>query len=223
MSRPVLIINFKNYPEVLGQGSRRLAEVAAQVAAKVDVELIVAPPVPVLASIASESAIPVFSQRADDAEEGKSTGSVIPEALQGWRCAGSIVNHSEYRIPMQSVSRVLGRMRKAGLASCVCAEDPGEVSQIAIFGPEMIAIEPKDLIGTGVAVSKARPEVVERSVSAARAAGFEGKVLCGAGIVTSEDVTSAVRLGAEGILVASAVVKAKDWVAKISELAEALV
>jgi triosephosphate isomerase len=36
-------------------------------------------------------------------------------------------------------------------------------------------------------------------------------VLCGAGISTGEDVRKALELGAEGVLLASSVVKAGDW------------
>ena len=47
-------------------------------------------------------------------------------------------------------------------------------------------------------------------------------VLCGAGIVSGEDVARAVELGADGVLVASSVVKAEDWEAKVRELANSL-
>jgi triosephosphate isomerase (TIM) len=223
MSRPVFVINFKNYPEVMGEGSLKLARSASRAAEKLDVELILAPPVPSLAWVASSVRLPVYSQKVEDAEEGKSTGAVIPEALRGWSCKGSIINHSESRTPMAAISRVIPRMREAKLSTCACAESSSEVSELAVMEPEMIAIEPRDLIGTGIAVSKARPGLVADSVAAARAKGFKGRVLCGAGIVTGEDVEAALKLGADGILVASAVVRAKDWDAKILELGESLV
>ncbi len=85
-----------------------------------------------------------------------------------------------------------------------------------------MAIEPPELIGSGVAVSRARPELVERTVSVVRGTGFRGRILCGAGIVTGEDVEKAVRLGADGVLAASSVVKARDWESKVRELARSL-
>jgi triosephosphate isomerase len=47
-------------------------------------------------------------------------------------------------------------------------------------------------------------------------------LLCGAGIVSGEDVAAAIRLGTQGILVASSVVKAQDWRAKLRELGAAM-
>ena len=55
-----------------------------------------------------------------------------------------------------------------------------------------------------------------------KGAGYAGRLLCGAGIVTGEDARAAVNLGIDGILVASSVVRSKDWESKIRELAAAL-
>jgi triosephosphate isomerase (TIM) len=220
---PVLIINLKNYREILGDGALRLVEAAERASDSTGAEIIVAPPVPMLYAIASGARIPVFSQRVDNKDEGKSTGSVIPEELKESRCAGSILNHSESRVPIEIIALLIPRMKKLGLSTCLCAESAAEVSKMASLSPEYLAIEPPELIGTGIAVSKARPEVVSGSVLAAREAGYRGRVLCGAGIVSGEDASAAVRLGAEGILVASSVVKAKDdWEGKIRELSSAL-
>ena len=70
----------------------------------------------------------------------------------------------------------------------------------------MIAVEPPELIGGDISVSKAGPEIIERAVD------FVGKnqVLVGAGIRDLEDVTIALKLGACGVLVASGVVKVAD-------------
>jgi triosephosphate isomerase len=75
--------------------------------------------------------------------------------------------------------------------------------------PDMIAIEPPELIGSGRAVSKERPEIVSDSVNKIRVVNREVRILCGAGITTGEDVYSALKLGAQGVLVASGVVKAQ--------------
>ena len=44
------------------------------------------------------------------------------------------------------------------------------------------------------------------------------KVLCGAGISTGDDVAAAIWLGAEGVLLASGVIKAKDPRAALFDL-----
>jgi triosephosphate isomerase len=74
----------------------------------------------------------------------------------------------------------------------------------------MIAIEPPDLIGTGVAVSKARPELITNAIRRIRSVNSSVDILCGAGVSTGEDVGKAFELGTRGVLVSSSVVKGKN-------------
>jgi len=85
--------------------------------------------------------------------------------------------------------------------------------------PDMIAIEPPELIGTGISVSKARPELITKSLKQIRKVNESVRVLCGAGVTTAEDVSKALDLGSEGVLVASAVVKSKDPGAVLQSMA----
>ena len=113
-------------------------------------------------------------------------------------------------------------MRNIGLASCVCGGDAAEVALISTTSPDLLAVEPPELIGGGIAVSQARPELLLETARAVRRAGFAGRLLCGAGIVTGTDVRAAIELGMDGVLVASSVVRSDDWRAKVFELAHPL-
>jgi triosephosphate isomerase len=217
-----LILNFKNYPEILGAGSLKLAEAAESVAKSSGAEVIVAPPTPMLSLVASKVKIPVFSQSVGGEEGDKTTGAVLPEAVKGAHAEGTILNHSESRRPEAQIVKLVPRLRGLSLRVCLCANSAPEAARLARLGTEYVAIEPPELIGTGVAVSKARPDLVTRTVSAVRGAGFKGSVLCGAGIVDGRDVSRAIELGADGVLVSSSVVKAKDWTGKLDELARSL-
>ena len=222
MSSRTFIVNFKNYPEVMGEGSLRLAKEAAGLSWEVGIDVVVAPPMPMLHTVASTVKIPVFAQKADLGEQGKSTGATIPESIKAAGGAGSILNHSESRIPLDVLGQTIERMRTVGLVSCACAETTEEAVKVAAFDPEFLAIEPPELIGTGRAVSKARPELLTETAQALATAGYRGSLLCGAGIVSGDDVAAAMRLGTHGILVASSVVKAQDWPAKLRELGAAM-
>jgi triosephosphate isomerase (TIM) len=218
-----LIVNFKNYPEVLGRGSLDLAKAAQGVAAKRGVEVIVAPPTPMLALVASQVKIPVYSQDLGSAEGEKTTGSVLPEGVKSAGCAGTILNHSESRKAPAELKAMVPRAKMASLEVCLCARSGAEAARLSALSPRFVAVEPPELIGTGVAVSRAKPGLIRSSVKAVRRAGFSGEILCGAGIASGEDVKKAVELGADGVLVASSVVKAKDWKAKLDELACSLI
>ncbi len=222
MPRGTLIINFKNYAEILGNKSLELAKSAETVARRVDVEMIVAPPVPLLHAVSRKVSIPVFSQKVDDRDQGKSTGAIVAQAIRESGCSGSILNHSESRVPPSTIRKILARMRTLRLSTCLCAETARETSEFAKFSAEYLAVEPPELIGTGLAVSRAMPEMVSKTVSEVRRRGYRGKILCGAGIVSGEDVVAARRHGMRGVLVSSSVVMARNWKDKIRELAEPL-
>jgi len=213
-----LILNFKNYASVEGEGAVKLARSAEKVAREVKVEIIVAPPTPVLGLVASRVSIEVFGQSVGGDVGEKTTGAVLPEAIKAAGASGTILNHSEARLQPRVLPRLAKRTRELGLRTCLCARDSREVASYASLGTEYLAVEPPELIGSGVAVSKAKPGLVERSVREARRSGYRGSVLCGAGIVDGTDVKRAVELGVEGVLVASSVVSARDWTAKIREL-----
>lgn len=215
MKRP-LIINFKNYEEVLGDNAVKLAEAASKVAEQLRVELVVAPPQPSLALVAKNVSIPVISQHVDDENVGASTGFFLPEIARSCGAVGSLINHSEHRIEKKLIASLVERMRKIGMTSIVCAREPREVMEISTFRPDFIAIEPPELIGSGKAVSKENPEIIIKSIQVAES---RSKIICGAGIADKSDVAKAMDLGSHGILVASGIVKATSWQERIAELA----
>jgi len=217
-----LIVNFKNYAEIIGEGSLRLAESSQRVSDASGQQVIVAPPSPMLALVASRVEIPVYAQGVSATKKEMSTGSVQPEAVKAAGARGTILNHSEARLPASSLKQLVPRLAGLHLDVCLCAGTAMEVGRLAKLGTPYLAVEPPELIGTGIAVSKARPQLISGSVRAAREAGFIGKVLCGAGIVSGSDVAAAVRLGADGVLVSSSVVKAADWESKLLELSRSL-
>jgi len=87
--------------------------------------------------------------------------------------------------------------------------------------PDIIAIEPPELIGTGIPVSKAKPEVITDTIRLVREINEKVVIVCGAGISRGEDVKAALKLGTQGVLVASGIVKVKDPYMVLRGFAEA--
>jgi triosephosphate isomerase len=116
-------------------------------------------------------------------------------------------------------------VRKAeslGLYTIVCTNNPLVSVAAAALNPSAVAVEPPELIGSGISVSQAQPEIISGTVEKIRAVNKEVAILCGAGISNGDDVKSALKLGAQGVLLASAVAKSdkpddvlKDLIAPI--------
>jgi len=225
LQEPILIINFKNYMEVSGKRCLALALEAERVAKELNMldSIAVAPPNPALALVAEHvRGIPVIAQHVDDKEEGSTTGYNVAKMLRSFNIRGSIVNHSEHRLLPKEIEGIVKALHESDMLAIVCVKEPDEIDAIAGLSvePDYIAIEPPELIGTGNAVSKSKPEVITGSVERANSLGLKrSKVICGAGIVDGRDASIAVRLGSRGVLVASGIVKAVNWYERIRDIA----
>jgi len=218
----LFIINCKNYDEVSGEKITKLVKTAQKISRKYGIKIAVAPPQHLLSQVAS-SRIPILAQHVDDSKVGSTTGFMIPELLKKSKVKGSLINHSEHRISSKEIEHLVKRLRKLRIISVVCVKNVAEALKYAKLNPNYIAIEPPELIGSGKAVSKERPELITRAAIAVKSAKNQTKLLCGAGIVSGEDVKQSMILGSKGILVASGIIKAKNWQKIIEEFAKAMV
>ena len=189
---------------------------------KKNASIAVAPQVADIFQISSSVKIPVFAQHVDSIDAGRNTGYILPENIRDAGAIGTLINHSEHPISQERIKNTIERARHVGLISLVCVDTPKKASQIARFKPDMIAIEPPELIGTGISVSKAKPEVITLGLQSVKDIDPEIIFLCGAGISSGEDVTSSIKLGAKGILFASGFVKAKNPSKVLEDIVKAL-
>jgi len=218
----MFIINCKNYEEIAGEKIIKLAKIAEKISKKYKIKIAIAPPHHLIPLI-TKFGIIVLAQHLDDKKVGSTTGFMIPEIIKKSKIDGSIINHSEHRITESEIKNLVKRLKKLKLKTIVCVKNVSEAKKYAKINPTFIAIEPPELIGTGRAISTEKPQLITNSINAVQAAKNSTKLLCGAGIVSAEDVSRAVELGSKGILVASGVIKAKNWESILSDFSRGLV
>jgi triosephosphate isomerase len=207
---PIILINFKTYTEATGKNAVKLAKIIENVSLKTETCIGLAPQFVDIASIACTMSVPVFAQHIDPIAPGSFTGHILPESVKVAGAVGTLINHSERRLKLADIDTAIKRSREVDLASVVCTNNQAVSAAVATLRPDMIAVEPPELIGTGIPVSKAKPEVVTGTVKLVKQINPDVVILCGAGITRADDVAAALELGTEGVLVASGVVKAKD-------------
>jgi triosephosphate isomerase len=207
---PIIIINFKTYLESTGKRAIELAKQAEKASKETGVCIVVAPQQVDISKIFESVEIPIFAQHIDSIEPGASTGHILAESIKEAGAVGTLINHSEKQLKLSEIDSIIDLVKKKGLISCVCANNPSVSAALAAMHPNIISIEPPELIGTGISVSNAKPEVVTGTVNLVRNIDPNMTILCGAGITHKEDVAKALKLGTNGVLVASGVVKAKD-------------
>jgi triosephosphate isomerase len=208
-----VLVNLKAYP----CDPVAVAEAAADVAGDTEATVAVAPQAADLARVA-DTGVTTYAQHVSPVGHGSHTGSTLAESVADNGAVGTMLNHSEARRKLANINGSLDAAERAGLKTVVCANNPEQVAAAAALGPDAVAVEPPELIGTGTPVSQADPDIVEDAVAAAEAVDPSVDVYCGAGISTGEDVVAAEELGASGVLLASGVAKADDPRAALEDL-----
>ncbi|NJP03668.1 triose-phosphate isomerase [Candidatus Gracilibacteria bacterium] len=214
MNTPIWITNFKNYEQSTGQDAVELAKIHDKVARETGKSIaVVVSPLDVY-RVSREVSIPVFCSHVDPIEYGSFTGHILPRLVRKSGGTGTLLNHSERRIDVESLDAACALAQKANLRRIICAESPAEVEQFASLDPDFIAFEPPELIGaTHASVATAHPHSIIESVALSR----NIPLLVGAGVSTLEDVRISLELGAKGFLVATAIVKAANPEKKLRE------
>jgi len=218
----MFIINCKNYEEIAGNEIIKFVKIAEKISKKFKVKIAIAPPQH-LVGLVSNSSIIILAQHIDDSKIGSTTGFMVPELLKKSKVKGSLINHSEHRISSSEIKKLVLKLKELKMISILCVKDVAEAKKYAKLEPDYIAIEPPELIGSGRSVSTEKPELITKAAAAVKIAKNKTKLLCGAGIVSGKDVSKAIELGSKGILVASGIVKSKDWDKVITEFTKSMV
>jgi triosephosphate isomerase len=205
MKKHILLINTKAYGQGIGRHALKLARTCSRLSKKAGAEIILSVQ-PSDIPLTSRH-ITTFAQHIDAVKPGAYTGHILPEAVKAAGARGTLISHSERHLNFNEIRERIKRASENKLITVCCAPYTVMVSKIAAMKPDYIAIEPPELIGTGISVSQTKPYVIKRSVELAHKASPKTRVLCGAGISTSEDVSAALELGTSGVILASAVVK----------------
>ncbi len=222
LETPVIVLNVKTYIEATGNKALEIAMLMDKISNELGVSMAIAVQASDILLIAKKVSIPVFAQHIDPIKPGSNTGWTLAEAVKSAGAVGTLINHSEHRVILADLDNCIIRVKELGLDHIVCSNNVETSKAIAAFSPNFIAVEPPELIGGDISVTTANPDIVSNSVDAVKNINNKVKVLCGAGVKNGKDVGKAVELGADGVLLASGVVKAKDKEGVIRDLASGL-
>ncbi|MCX8189745.1 MAG: triose-phosphate isomerase [Candidatus Diapherotrites archaeon] len=216
---PALFINFKLYESGTGKKALETAKIIEKSVYGKDIGVILVVQACDIRLIAQNVSLPIFAQHIDPVTYGAYTGHILPEAIKEAGAIGTILNHAENKRDDNFLGLAIKRAKECGLEVMVCAESVERAKKIASFliKPDLIAIEPPELISGDISVSTAKPELISKVVS------LVGKknaipIITGAGIKNSLDVRKSIELGCSGVFVASGIMKAKDKEKEIGEL-----
>ena len=207
--KPIILINFKLYEEAYADKALAVAKKMALVKDN-KYELVVCPSLLTIKEVAQKVKINVFSQHCDHIGLGAHTGKISAQELKAIGVKGTLLNHSERKVPFPYLKEIVQKCKENKLRTVVCASSISEIKKICQLTPDYIAYEPKELIGGDVSVTKSKPDIVVKAVKVVEKLSPRTKLLCGAGIHSKEDLGQALLLGTHGVLIGHAATQAKD-------------
>ena len=203
----ITIINFKTYKQ--GKDVLDLAKTIE----KVSKEIIVGVQPVDIQKVKENTKLRVYAQHVDFHTPGRNTGFITPESVKKIGAEGTFLNHSEHKIDFETLKKTIQRCKKIKLKTAVFAPNLDEARKIDRLKPEFIIFEPKELVASKISVSKAKPELIKKISEKVKT-----KFLVGAGIHEREDVETALKQGAKGIAVSSAITQSKNPGKKLKKL-----
>jgi triosephosphate isomerase len=206
----ITIVNFKTYKQ--GENVLKFAKKIE----KVNKSIIAGIPISDIKEVSSKTKLKVYAQHVDYFEKGRNTGFIIPESVKADGADGTFLNHSEHRLKLDVIKKTIKRCKKIGLKTAVFASNLNEAKKIEKLNPNLLIIEPPELVAGKISVSSAKPELIKRISEK-----IKMKFLVGAGIHSRKDVKIALKLGASGIAVSSSVMKSKNPSTELRRLLEA--
>ncbi|MGE5073771.1 MAG: triose-phosphate isomerase [Anaerolineae bacterium] len=153
--------------------------------------------------------VQVFAQHMDALEIGRGIGAVLPEALQAAGATGTLLNHAERKLSLETLERTIRRADNVGLGTMVCADHLAEAVAVARLHPNVIIAEAPELIGVGKRATSDR-ELIGKINQAIWDVDPAIRVLHAAGISTAQDVYDVIAAGAQGSGSTSGIMKAPD-------------
>jgi len=219
LKTPAIVLNVKTYTESTGIQAVELARLMEKISKETKVSMAIAVQACDIVRCAAVVSIPVYAQHIDPINPGSCTGWTLPEAVKSAGATGTLINHSEHRLILADIDACVLRAKDLGLDTLVCTNNVATSKAVSTFFPSMIAVEPPELIGGDISVTTADPGIVSNTVNAVRSINSTVKILCGAGVKNGKDVAKAIQLGADGVLLASGVVKAKNKEEVLRDLA----
>jgi triosephosphate isomerase len=222
LKTPVIVLNVKTYAEATGDKALDLAVLMDKISKETGVSMAIAVQATDLAMCSKKIGIPVFAEHIDPIKPGSHTGWTLAEAVKAAGAMGTLINHSEHRLKIADVDFCITRAKELELDHIVCSNNVATSKTIAVFSPNFVAVEPPELIGGDISVTTADPGVVSGTVDVVKDVDKNVKILCGAGVKNGRDVAKAVELGADGVLLASGIVKAKNRENVIYDLASGI-
>lgn len=210
----MIVLSLKTYQESSGEEVLKLARIAEKVSRDTNVPIWLCAQAFDIYRLSRTVSLPIWAQHVDPIDPDRHSGWLSPYSAKLAGAVGSVINHAEHTLDFDTIKKTVSKCKEYDLKTLVITDTIDLAKKVIDLKPDYLAFERPDLIGGEVAMIDVEADNIKQVIDLSPM-----PVIVGAGIRTGENVKKTLSLGGAGVILASAVVKAKDQEAALSELA----
>ena len=212
----MIFINFKTYPQATNKNALILARNCQKAQNNISIPLKLLAQASDIAQLKNVVSLPIWAQHIDSVDPGQASGFTTALAVKKVGAIGTMLNHSEHPLSFADLQKAVKLSKEQNLKILICVKNLNEAKKVRSLNSDYIALENPNLIGTSISMVDSQKGQNELREFVKLDIKFP---LIGAGISSKQDVQKSIEIGAKGILVSSAIVKADNPQKVIEELA----
>ncbi len=209
----MIFLSLKTYREATGSAAVQLLSIAKRVMHETGVPIIPCVQPTDIYRVHTEVGMEVWAQHVDPIDPGRNFGWLSPYSAKEAGATGTVINHDEHMMNFEKIGETVVKAKENGLKTIVIVDSVDLAQMVTALSPDYVAYEKGELIAGTTSMIDEEEESIREVVSKVKQ-----PVIVGAAISTGEHVRKVLQTGAKGVILASAVVKAKDPEAKLREL-----
>lgn len=207
-------LSLKTYPESSGKNLIKLLKIAQKISRQTKIPIIPCAQAVDIYRIKHEIGMEVWTQHIDPIDPGRHSGWTSPYSLKQAGAIGTVINHAEHPLTAPKIKLTLEKAKLYGLKTLVICETVSLAQKVSTWHPDFIAYEKGELIAGPISmIDVEEPNIRKLATS------IPQPLIVGAGITSKQNVQKTLRAGGRGVILASAVIKAKNPRDKLLELA----
>lgn len=210
----MIFLSLKTYQQSTGDQAIKLSRIIKKVLQKTQVPIIPAIQSFDIYRIRKEVGIEIWAQHLDPIDPGRHFGWLSPHTAKIAGASGTVINHGEHPINFTTIKKTIEKCQQYHLKTLVIVDSLKLAKKVVKLKPDYLAFEYPDLIGGNLAMIDADPQTIKKVINLSSI-----PVIIGAGIKTKQHVQKTIKLGGQGVILASGVVLADNPEKVLTDLA----
>ena len=211
----MIFLSLKTYKQSTGDKVIRLLSSVKKIIVETNVPIIACAQTTDIYRIKKELDIEVWAQHVDPIDPGRHMGFISPYSIKEVGASGVVINHAEHPVSEDTIKKTIEKAKEYGLKTLVLCQSIELAKQVEEWDPDYIGYEKGELIARPISMV----DMEEKNIQYL-AKTLKKPLIIGAGITTGKHVKKTLILGGKGVILASAVILAKDPEKKLRELAQ---